>query len=104
VDDTIRYERGTLSPDQIRQELTDFAAATKSDPRLAQEALDVGTPPSDIDERVSELSVDTKPGTGGEVVEIIIAGAQLALQLWTEVIHPWIIRRRTRDALGKRIK
>jgi hypothetical protein len=100
----ISYERGNLTPAELQAEVTAFSEASQQDPELQRAALDAGVPTQEIAKTAKELSVtEGKEGITGAEIPIIINGATLALRLWTDVIHPWIIKRKTRDALGKRL-
>jgi len=97
----VRYARGTLSQGELQAEISAFLEASKNDGKLQEQVEAIGVPPDDIARQTESLEISQSQGITDQEIQIIIQGVSVAIKLWTDVILPWIRRRKGGNAVGQ---
>ena len=95
---TLIYEAGTLTVEELETEIRRELKGADSDPELAGRLAKLSVPPENLIE-VRPSGAGFEPGT----VMLIVAGI-VARDLWQQVILPRIKQRWGADAVGDEIR
>jgi hypothetical protein len=105
----IEYQPGLASRDALRGEVAAFWQALSTDESLRREIEEADLDPAEI-QRLdpADIQVEQEGEPFGEVIAILIVFAptirHVAESLWDDVMLPWILDHRGRDAIGRETK